>query len=141
MDRVSAPQQLEFLLDTERINEKYAERADNPLRYITGSTRVDRDCVGAALKSALYEAAWKFIDNEKKQGWELQGTLHFDNPRTAKLDTGVTDLGAVEYRITGVFKYQGPPRTIRTELDPAIIKQAPDHTINAADAQKAWGHI
>ena len=138
-DRVSSPQTPDYLLDTTQLNRKYAEGADNPLRYITGETRVDYDCQGERLQQVLYDKAWQFIDAEKKQGWELQGQLHFDDPKIAKDDNGLPDLGKVAYRITGQFKYQGPPRTIRTELDPATIRQAPDQTITTADALKAWG--
>lgn len=137
--RTANPIEPQYLLDTAALNRKYAERGENPYRYWVGSVNIDQDCLGESLKSRLYEAAWTFIDAKKKQGWELEGSLHFDEPKRALTDEGLPHLGQVTYRITGVFKYWGKREVIREEFDPAIIASEPDKTITTADAMKALG--
>lgn len=139
MRRIDQRAEPEFLLDTARLNAKYAENSDNPYRLWTGTTEVPYDADPVWLKRILYDAAGRYIDAMKKRGWELMDKIRIGSPRIARDESGLPDLSRIEYRLRGTFKFQGPPRTTVLELDPATVKQAPDHLITLAQARQAWG--
>ena len=142
MDRVRSYEEPVYLLDTAALNDKYDDvaRHDNPFRWWTGSTRIPYDCLGESLKVVLYERGWKFLEAMDKREWTLVGELQMGNPHVAYDDIGLPDLSLREILIKGMFKYEGKPGFIRTELDPAQVLWEPDANITAKEALKAWGH-
>ena len=141
MDREATFAQPDYLLDTAAINAKYASRADNPRRFRTGVFRVPFDCVGGLLRGICEDKAKRFVSDLFKQGWELEGNVQMGNPRVAHDEYGLPDLSEREITVCGVFKFQGKNRIVSLELDPASVKQAPDHVLTVAEARKAWGHV
>ena len=121
-----AKQSLEpkYLIDTDALNRKYAARADNPYRFCTGTTLVDRELTGGYLTQTLQEAAGRFIMAMEKRDWVLVRKVSVRYQGIGRdIDTNVALFDKAEYHITGVFKYTRSPKMIRTEIPPELIKQ------------------
>lgn len=131
----------DYLLDTDAINKRYEAGFDNPYRIITGTVMVPVDWQGTKLEKWLRQSGDTLIQNMEKKNFRLASTLRIDFiPGPAEdSDTGLIRYDMIRYFMAGIFKYDGPFRIKRTEVDPALVKQAPDHTLTTAEAAKAWG--
>ena len=76
---------------------------------------------------------------ESKDGFELASPLRLTGPFPYHdRHSGAVLLGEEEYRWQGIFKQTRSTEIVRQELDPATVKQAPDHRLTLKEAIKAW---
>jgi len=128
----------EFLLDTEKLNKRLAATANNPRRWLTGSFHASKGMSRQMFENMAKEKVGKWVEWKAKEGWVLDSKPQVFGPfRAYALNSNLPLLGNDEFRVRAVFKTV--PKPIRTMIDPAIIKQAPDHTLTRHEAVKAWG--
>ena len=129
----------DFLLDTQRIQRRLDARKDNPYRRRMVWFRVPKEGSRRVFDLLTHSAAEKFIHHEDRDGWELVERLTITGPYPYyDPSTGLLSPGDSEYRWHGRFRQRRTPRLVRMELDPATVKQDPEHRLTVKEAMKAW---
>jgi hypothetical protein len=129
--------QPDFLLDTTKINTKYARRKDNPLRIRTGSFHLPKEMKGRTLEKAQDGAMGAFVQAFEQRGWVLQDRVQLEGPFQARTEDRIPILGTNEWRCVGTFKGVQTQQDIRIELPPGIVRRDPEHEITLKEAIKA----
>ena len=126
------------LIDVGKIQARLDARAGNPLRWKEGSFKLPKGASASQIRNAAQLAANRFISGMAKQGWSLHEKPQLAGPFLARdIDSHIPLLDMDEYRIRAVFKKEGSPERVRTELPPGIIRQDPEQTITMQEAEKA----
>ena len=129
----------DFLLDTRAIQRRLDDRKDNPYRIRTVVFRAPADCSRRVFEELKRVAGEKMLTWESKDGWELSSPLRLTGPFPYHdRGSGAVLLGEQEYRWQGIFKQTRSPGMVRQELDPATVKQDPEHRLTVREAMKAW---
>lgn len=130
----------DFLLDTAVIQRRLDARKDNPYRIRTVVFRAPVDCSRRVFEELKRIAGEKFLAWESQDGWELASPLRLTGPFTYHDRTnGAVLLGDSEYRWQGIFRQTRSQKAVRLELDPATVKQDPEHRLTLKEAMRAWG--
>jgi hypothetical protein len=127
----------DFLLDTARINAKYARRKDNPLRIRTGSFHLPKEMKGPTLVRAQDGATGAFVRAFEQRGWVLQDHVQLEGPFQAYTEARLPILDKYEWRCAGTFKGVQTQEEVRIELPPGIVRRDPEHEITLKEAIKA----
>ena len=129
----------DFLLNTQRIQRRLDARKDNPYRIKTVVFRAPKDCSLRVFEMLKKNAGEKMLAWEAKDGFVLASPLRLTGPFPYHdIDTGIVLLGDSEYRWQGIFRYERSQKMVRQELDPATVKQDPEHRLTLKEAVKAW---
>lgn len=131
---------LDYLLDTTAINKKMADRKDNPFRWRVGSFMMPLDASKGHQKAICHNAAQVFVTQQVREGWVQASKLQFwkEKPIAHDLLSGAYLLDREEWRVRGIFRKEDF-KPVRIEVNPAIIRQSPDQTMNLSEAIKAYG--
>lgn len=129
----------DFLLNTRAIQVRLDARSDNPHRIRTVVFRAPQGCSRRVFDQLKKAAGERMLTWEAKDGWELSSPLRLTGPFPySDRNTGALVLGEEEYRWQGIFRYTRSPKKVRIELDPATVKQDPEHKLTVQEAMKAW---
>lgn len=128
------------MLDTQAIQKRLDARRDNPYRIRTVVFRAPKGCSRRVFEQLKKAAGERMLAWESKDGWELTSPLRLIGPFPYHDRTnGILLLGDEEYRWQGIFRYTRSQKTVRIEIDPATVKQDPEHRLTVKEAIKAWG--
>lgn len=131
-----------LLLDVPKIQKRIDKEKENPYRIKVGTFHTPIDMGRDMFEYTFALKVRIFMEAMSKEGWELASKVVLEGPFEAHDPyTLLLIPGQQEYRVKAVFKYRGPtPQTVRVELDPAEVKQAPDHVLTTekdGDLKKA----
>ena len=126
-----------LLLDTEKIQKRVDRRNQNPFEWKVGTFHVPTDMGRDMFEHQFALKVRIFMEAMRDSGWDLCRKADLRGPFEAfDLDTGLLIPGHQEWRVRGYFKYVGPtPKAERIELDPARVKQAPDHELSTENPE------
>ena len=138
--RDASNEELDFRIDTEKANKKYAARRNNPYRIKEGIFRLPKGLSQSTLERAKYEKCGVWIRWLGKQGWELKSELKISGPHPAtEMGTdgvyGAVVLDLDEWRVRGVFSTV--PKPTRLEVPSDLVKRDAHERLTAKQAAAA----
>ena len=130
----------DFLLDSAKIQARVNEQAKNPVRPDICSFTIPNDASISYCESRMSEAIGQWIAWKAKEDWSLDSDVRRIGRFPARdIETGTVILGRSEFRYWARFRYAGPtPKALRIPLNPATVRQAPDHRLTLKEAMRAW---
>lgn len=130
----------DFLLDVAKIQRRMNARAQQPMRFKIGVFRMPLNASTAAAERFAHDQIGTWINREAKEGWELKSDVRITGPYKAHDAEGTAELpGIGEYRVRAMFKMTRSVNPLRIELNPATVKQDPEHRLTLKEAGRAWG--
>ena len=131
----------DYLIDTRAINERMREANRTPLRWRECSYTVPLGATAAQKASIATDAIKGWLQVMAKRGWTQWGKIVVQGPYPAvDILSQATLLDCQEWRARCVFEKE-KVKPVRIELDPRMVKQAPDHTITLREAAKIHGLV
>lgn len=131
----------DFLLDVAAIQARLNARAQQHMRSSETWFNLPDSASKETKRKMAHDAIGHWIRWMAQDHWALASDVRITGKtRPAMTPDNVILLGETAYQMLAVFRYAGPsPKFTRIELNPATVKQAPDHRLTLREAVKAWG--
>ena len=132
----------DFLIDATKIQAHQDALKQQTRRWQPGFFRVPVDASGMVKKQSYEDAIGKWIGQQSRQGWLLDSGVHVRGPFKAFDESGIIPLlGIVQYEVRAVFNWDRTRsvQNIRIPINPAVVRQDPEHRLTLKEAIKAWG--
>lgn len=129
-----------LLIDVEKVR---AQAQQVPERQVKRAAfKAPVDVTEGQLKGLMKKALEWWLEREDKRGWRLESQVALVGPMAYR--DPVTELyvpGYHQWVVQGWFRYTRTPKAVKLAINPALVKQDPEHEVRAGGPHKELSEL